>query len=104
MKKEEQIQMNSLEEVCEWLADITKGDINWSDWYAHYSDSDCQRIAKNALELLKQQEPIPVETKVIGLPTGDQEVWCCRDCRMVLDPNFSYCPHCGAKLSWEGIE
>lgn len=45
--------------------------------------------------------PIPVDTKIIGLPDGDKEVWCCFDCRMILDPNFTYCPHCGALLSWD---
>ena len=46
--------------------------------------------------------PIPVDTKMIGTFSGDVEVFCCFDCRAVLDPTFHYCPHCGAELDWSG--
>lgn len=54
------------------------------------------------LELLKGQEAIPVDTKVIGVASGDIEVHCCRDCRTILDPAFHYCPNCGKAVKWDG--
>ena len=53
-------------------------------------------------ELLKEQEAIPVDTKVIGTFNGDVEVYCCRDCRTILDPAFHYCPNCGQEVKWDG--
>ena len=54
----------------------------------------------NALAMLKKQEAIPVDTKVIGTSNGDVKVYCCRNCRMVLDPWFHYCPNCGRQIKW----
>lgn len=51
--------------------------------------------------LLKKQEAIPADTKVIGTFNGDVKVYCCRNCRMVLDPWFHYCPNCGKAVKWE---
>ena len=63
---------------------------------------DCNdRLHLAALELLKEQEAIPVDTKVIGFASGDIEVHCCRDCRTILDPAFHYCPNCGKAVKWE---
>jgi hypothetical protein len=53
------------------------------------------------IAMLKEQEAIPVDTKVIGTFNGDEEVYCCRNCRLVLDPTFYYCPNCGYKVKWE---
>lgn len=51
--------------------------------------------------LTKEQEAVPVDTKVIGTFNGDMEVYCCRDCRTILDPAFHYCPNCGQAVKWE---
>lgn len=54
-----------------------------------------------AITALKEQDPILVDTKIIGMPDGnDIEVNCCRKCRSVLDPTFNYCPHCGKEIKW----
>ena len=55
-------------------------------------------LIRSAAEALNPT-PIPVDTKYVGL-SGDREVFCCFDCRITLDPTFSYCPNCGAKLDW----
>lgn len=54
----------------------------------------------DARELPREQNAIPVDTKVIGSFNGDIEVFCCRNCRTALDPVFNYCPHCGRKIKW----
>ena len=46
------------------------------------------------------EDKVPVDTKYIGTFAGDIEVWCCRECRAVLDPAFNYCPNCGVELDW----
>lgn len=54
------------------------------------------------LYLLKEQEAVPVDTKMIGMPNGtDIEVFCCPDCRIVLDESFHFCPNCGQAVKWE---
>lgn len=57
--------------------------------------------AEYVLSMLKEQEAITVDTKVIGTFNGDVEVYCCRDCRTILDPAFHYCPNCGRAVKWE---
>ena len=68
-----------------------------------YSCHDCpyrpipvcsQILADNALELLKQQEPI---TPIIVCDEYE-----CGECRYELKPNeHTYCPCCGRKVKWE---
>jgi rubrerythrin len=68
-----------------------------------------ENLMADALEQLNEQEAIPVDTqeaiqvdtKVIGTLNGDMEVYCCRNCRTILDPAFDYCPNCGQKVKWE---
>ena len=59
---------------------------------------------KNAIELIEENElsilPTPVSTKIIGTEHGDVSVFCCGNCRMVLDPAFHYCPNCGEPIGW----
>lgn len=64
--------------------------------------SDWARV-DDAINLLKEQEAILVDTKVIGTFNGDTEVYCCRDCRTTLDPAFHYCPSCGQEVKWNDI-
>ena len=52
------------------------------------------------LAMLKEQEAIPVDTNVIGAFNGDVEVYCCRNCRLVLDLKYHYCPNCGRQIKW----
>lgn len=74
-------------------------DISWLG----YNETEREIIEhiKRAITLLKEQEAIPVDTKVIGTFNGDVEVYCCRDCRTILDPAFHYCPNCGQEVKWE---
>ena len=58
-------------------------------------------IMRKAHAMLKEQEAIQVDTKVIGTFNGDMEVYCCRNCRTILDPAFHYCPNCGHEVKWD---
>lgn len=58
-------------------------------------------VYDDAIALLKEQEVIPVDTKVVGTSHGDMEVYCCSDCRTILDPAFHYCPNCGQEVKWK---
>lgn len=50
----------------------------------------------------KEQEAVPVDTKMIGMPNGtDIEAFCCPDCRIVLDESFHFCPNCGQAVKWD---
>lgn len=59
-----------------------------------------EETINDTLELLEEQQAIPVDTKVIGTERGDIEVYCCRACRFQLDPTFHFCPNCGKEVKW----
>ena len=72
--------------------------LTWDDWHEWHSDSEVRQIAKDAIELLKEQETKAGHwidtTKVIGFPrvqcsvcgSGQGAIW------------MNYCPNCGAKM------
>lgn len=66
----------------------------------------CIRIGQaitSAIDQLKEQEDVPVDTKMVGMPNGtDIEVFCCRDYRMVLDESFHFCPNCRQEVKGNG--
>ena len=75
--------------------------LTWDDWHEWHSDSEVRQIAKDAIELLKEQGTKTGHwidtTKVIGFPrvqcsvcgSGQGAIW------------MDYCPNCGAKM--EGL-
>lgn len=55
-------------------------------------------LAKDALELLKEQEPIPAK---IHARAGSQ--WYITGCcDYPISPGANYCPECGKKVLWNG--
>lgn len=94
--------MAEREKVMSWLEGLT-----YDDWRRYHSDSEVRTIAKAALELLKEQEPVSVAG-----PDNYEEYWdreaICPDCGthwMSYDKNgkriTKYCPGCGRLVKWQ---
>ena len=81
--------------------------LTFDDWHMYHSDTEVQGIAIDALELLKEQEPVK--------PVVNVDEWVCGCCGLsveqqrIFHPNaifhdfFEYCPHCGKKVDWEAV-
>ena len=58
------------------------------------------RLAKDALELLKAQEPVKPEREHSG---GGTTWWnVCGACKTAINPNDKYCHECGRAVKWDG--
>ena len=91
--------MTDREKVIEGLQEIVDSEWMWkkADYWA--------RICKNALALLKEQEPVE--------PDVDVDTWICGKCGHTLEhqelvgnnilfhEQYSYCPNCGRKVKWD---
>ena len=56
-------------------------------------------VLKDALELLKEQEPIAPKQQ------EETHVWTvCGNCSQHLISKWIYCPYCGRKVKWDGLE
>lgn len=93
--------MADLKQVMSWLEWIT-----YDDWPEYHSESEVQTIAKEALEILKKQEPIPPvhiheeypehdwerdgdgEIDIFALDDGYHNGPACKRC------NYCFCMHC----------
>ena len=97
------MEMTDRRKVMSWLEGLS--DI---DWRAYHSDSEVQTIAKDALALLKEQEPVE--------PTFKQDydgifVWACGSCGAYMYHIYEgidkakeyakYCRQCGRPVKWE---
>ena len=67
--------------------------LTWDDWSEYHSDSEAREIAKAALEMLKEQEPVE--------PIKLENWWKCPSCSGNIVSNMKYCPRCGRELKWE---
>lgn len=79
--------------VMSWLEGLTQ-----DNWRQYHSDSEVQEIARRALALLKEQEPV---TPRWTHPTVNTNVMMCGSCGIEIPlgrPN--YCPWCGRKIKW----
>lgn len=83
---------NDKRDVIDWLNDMA----NDEQWHCYYSDSELRLLAKDALELLKAQEPI----QPIRSPYGE---WLCGNCMREIDKYAGdyHCPGCGREVKWE---
>ena len=76
--------------------------LTFDDWRMFYSDSEVQITAKNALQLLKEQEPKEVKMDMYG---NAYCPWCSTERtietglrKLHLGTNF--CPWCGSAVKW----
>ena len=85
--------MPDRKKVMSWLEGLAQ-----QDWRMFHSDSEVQEIARNALELLKEQEPVaPV---LVG------RMWECGKCHAPVgifmdDQRDQFCRTCGRSVKWE---
>ena len=66
-----------------------------------YGSAECAQMAKDALELLKEQEP--------ALPTWSQGKAYCGKCgqrlpRKSADREINYCSYCGRAVKWDAVD
>ena len=85
--------MPDLEKVIGDLEGLT-----WDDWHEWHSDSEVRQIAKDAIELLKEQET--VEPVLVG------RMWECGRCYAPVgifmdDRRDQFCRTCGTKVKWD---
>lgn len=87
--------MEDRKQIMSWLEGLAQ-----DDWPMFHSDSEVQEIAKNALELLKEQEAVKPKCKerIGGFVAG-----ICPTCGTVLNNvlNVKACGKCGQKVKWE---
>lgn len=67
--------------VMAWLEGLAQ-----DDWRMFHSDSEVQEIARNALELLKEQKETPKLVKIDG---------------QLVTVKYGHCPMCGEGLNQE---
>jgi rRNA maturation endonuclease Nob1 len=80
------------EKVMSWLEGLTD-----DDWRRYHSDSEVRNIAKAALELLKEQEAVPVVQREIM----HMLVWCCGSCGVAITEGDKFCRMCGRPVKRE---
>ena len=73
-----------------WLEGLAQ-----DDWRMYHSDSEVQEIARNAFELLKEQEA--VEPNVAFTRVNGTKAFSCPRCSALIYGG-SYCSHCGQAL------
>jgi len=86
--------MADRKEVMSWLEGLTD-----EDWRRYHSDSEVRTIAKAALELLKEQEPVEPGKERCG--TGVTWWYVCGSCLTAINPNDKYCHECGKPVKWK---
>ena len=62
--------------------------------------NDCDiNLSKDALALLKEQEPVD---PAIGGNQNSCWYFICPRCQLAIDKGDKYCRHCGRKVKWDG--
>lgn len=75
----------------------------------YYGNTGCNcytQVAMDALELLREQEPIePEEIINDKYPVGDINRccgWRCGKCKETIPGDADFCPNCGRAVRWDG--
>lgn len=71
-----------------------------NNWISILNTIPSYILSDDKAECLEDDQKAVVDTKVVGFPQGDYEVFCCPECKTVLDPTFNYCPGCGKAMKW----
>jgi hypothetical protein len=89
--------MSDVKTIISWLEGLTE-----PDWRMYHSDSEVQTIAKETLDLLKEQEAVE-RTYRTGINCFSI-IWTCGACGSDLHPNNAkakYCSNCGKAVKWD---
>ena len=83
------------EKVMSWLEGLSE-----PDWRVFHSDSEVQNIAKYALSLLKEQEPVKPKKGLFHMPTTILFDYEC-ECGVPIMKGQPYCMSCGKAVKWD---
>jgi hypothetical protein len=91
--------MADKKQIMSWLEGLAQ-----DDWPMFHSDSEVQEIAKNALELLKEQEVITPKisetaTYHNGI-TSFRRIYSCGSCNGRISGDAAFCQNCGRAVKW----
>ncbi len=94
--------MADKKQIMSWLEGLI-----YDDWHMYHSDSEVQEIAKAALSLMEEQEPILLENqhKPHGISTNANSPWisrCPRCGKKVEGKQTMFCKYCGQAVKWNG--
>lgn len=95
--------MYSLERCSSSVPDACR-DCEYDKWPARIC---VQHLTKDALELLKEQEPVAAIAQDTPIPINDTTVrffkrYLCGKCRAEITYNCKYCHNCGQAVKWDG--
>lgn len=66
----------------------------------YFGDNPCEiQLIANALELLKEQEPVKPEPYLVGQP--GYKFYRCPVCKMAWYYKGNYCLNCGRAVKWD---
>ena len=85
--------MADREKVIAFLAELSEP--NWPMWF---SESEVSTVAKDAMELLKKQEPKQGHWNLLDESNGWFE---CSECGDIACCAGNYCQACGARMAGE---
>lgn len=93
--------MADRKQIMSWLEGLAQ-----DDWHMYHSDSEVQEIAKAALSLMEEQEPMLLENqhKPYGISTNANSPWisrCPRCGKKVEGKQTKFCKYCGQAVKWE---
>lgn len=88
---------NDKRDVMDWLNDMAHD----NKWHCYYYDNEIQMLAKDALDLLKEQEAV-VPQKHYN--QKEDLIYACGKCHNDLKPNnrnAKFCWFCGKPVLWK---
>lgn len=58
-------------------------------------------LHRDALALLKAQEPKPISASIVDSDGGLMHWWACGNCQAPINPEDKFCHECGRAVKWE---
>ena len=89
-------------EICsagEWNSTDGRDHTDCPYYPAGYTGCTCKLLMRDALTLLREQEPVkPVKEQIFSSIYG----WVCGACSFpLLSDSYTYCPKCGRAVKWD---
>lgn len=94
--------IKGLECCLAYRTDSGTDSVSCEDCPYHGTDSDCWQVERDALELLKEQEPVTPERRYIRGDTKYFDLYKCPECGYLdLRYKANYCGGCGKAVKWD---